>query len=144
MIICYTAPEIWSVTDIIIFHFGPYFALYPPNSPKNQNFNKRKNYPGDTIILHKCTKSNEQTMYSSWDKVCDRCNYYFSFWAIFCPFIPLKAQKIKIMKKWKKCLEILSFYICVAKIMIRWCMVPEIWCVTDLIVNSHFGLFFDF
>ena len=26
--------------------------------------------------------------------------------------------------------------------MIRWCAVPEIWCVTDVIVISHFGLFF--
>ena len=37
MIICYTAPEIWRVTDVIIFHFGPFFALLPLNSPKNQN-----------------------------------------------------------------------------------------------------------
>ena len=35
MIICYTAPEIWRVTDVIvIFHFGLFFALLPPNSPK--------------------------------------------------------------------------------------------------------------
>ena len=70
-------------------------------------------------------------LYCSWDMVCDRCNCYFSFWAIFCPFIPLTAQKIKILKKWKNCLEISSFYICVPKIMIRWCMVTEIWCTTD-------------
>ena len=121
-------------------------------------------------------------MYGSWDMVCDGCNY-FSFWAIFCPFIPLTVQKIKvkkkkktasryhhfmyvyqklwpgnvrflrygcnyfsfwtifcsfttltaqktkILKKWKKGLEISSFYICVPKIMIRWCTVPEIWCM---------------
>ena len=30
--------------------------------------------------------------------VCDRCNCYFSFWAIFCPFIPLTDPKIKIKK----------------------------------------------
>ena len=63
--------------------------------------------------------------------VCDRCNYYFSFWVIFCSFTPLAAQKIKILKKWKKHLEILSFYICVPKIMIRRCTVPHIWCATD-------------
>ena len=34
--ICYTVPEIWCVTDVTIFHFGPFFALLP-NSPKNQN-----------------------------------------------------------------------------------------------------------
>ena len=31
MIICYTVPEIWCVTDTItIFHFGLFFALLPP------------------------------------------------------------------------------------------------------------------
>ena len=42
MIICYTVPEIWCVTDaIFIFHFGLFFALCllvpPPNHPKKQN-----------------------------------------------------------------------------------------------------------
>ena len=32
----------------------------------------------------------------------DGCNFYFLFWAIFCTFTPLTAQKIKITKKWKK------------------------------------------
>ena len=34
----------------------------------------------------------------------DRCNCYFSFWAIFCLFTlpPLTAQKIKIKKNEKK------------------------------------------
>ena len=31
MIICYTAPEIWCVMDIIVvFHFGQFFALFLP------------------------------------------------------------------------------------------------------------------
>ena len=67
-------------------------------------------------------------MYGSWDMVRDRCNCYFSFWAFFCPFTSLTPQKIKILKKWKKLLETSSFYICVPKIMIRWCTVPEICC----------------
>ena len=78
-----------------------------------------------------CTKNYDQMMYGSWDMVRDRCNCYFSFWAIFCPFIPLTCQKIKILQKWKKSLEISSFYICVPKIMIKWCTVLEIWCTTD-------------
>ena len=40
LIICYTAPEIWCVTDVIIFHFGLVLPFYPPNSPKNQNLKK--------------------------------------------------------------------------------------------------------
>ena len=79
-------------------------------------------------------------LHCSWDMVRDECNY-FSFWAIFCPFTPLTAQKIKIKKeKWKKGLEISSLYISVPKVMIRWCTAPEIWCVADVIVISHFGL----
>ena len=140
-------------------------------------------------------------MYGSWDMVCDKCNCYFSFCATFCPFTPLTAQKLNILKKWKKhleiyqftyvhkimmrwctvpeiwcmkdlfftlghfcpftlpptttaqkikilkkvtkCLKISSFYVCVPRTMIRWHIVPEIWCVTDVIVISHFELFFN-
>ena len=39
MIICYTVPEIWCVTDVIIFHFGPFD---PPKNPKNQNLKNEK------------------------------------------------------------------------------------------------------
>ena len=63
----------------------------------------------------------------------DRYNCYFLFWAIFCSFTPcnsLKNQNFK-KKKRKKSLEISSFYTCVPKMMIRWCMVPEIWYATD-------------
>ena len=72
MIICYTVPEIWRVTDVIvIFHFWLFFASFPPNSPKNQFFLKMKK-PGDIIILHMCPKNYDQMMYSSWDMVRDR------------------------------------------------------------------------
>ena len=49
------APETWKVTDRIFCHFGPFFAPFPPNNPKNLNFGKIKNMSGDIIILHKCT-----------------------------------------------------------------------------------------
>ena len=65
MIICYTVPEIWHVTDVIvIFHFGLFFALLPPNSPKNENFNKMKKMAGSVIILHKCIKKIMVTCYT--------------------------------------------------------------------------------
>ena len=35
-------PETWSTTDRIFCHFGLFFALLPPNSPKNQNLKKWK------------------------------------------------------------------------------------------------------
>ena len=47
-------------------------------------------------------KNHDHMLCCSWDMVCDGCNCYFSFLAIFCSFTPLKAQKIKISKKWKK------------------------------------------
>ena len=47
----------------------------------------------------------------------DGCNYYFLCWAIFFPFTPITAQKIKIKKK--KHLDISPFYGCVPKIKIR-------------------------
>ena len=37
-------------------------------------------------------------LYCSWDMMCNRCNCYFSFWVIFCPFTSLTAQKVKILK----------------------------------------------
>ena len=83
----------------------------------------------------------DHMLYCSWDMVSNRCNCYFSFWAIFCPFNLLAAQKLKISKKWKR-LEILSFYTSVPKIMIICYTVPEIWHMMYVIVIFHFGLFF--
>ena len=43
-------------TDRVFCHFGSFFALWPsPNYPKNQNFKKWKQRPGDIIISHLCT-----------------------------------------------------------------------------------------
>ena len=107
-------PEIWNVWQteffVILGHFLPF---YPSNSLKNQYLKKLKKTPRDIIILHKCTKNHDHMLYCSWHMTCDRCNCYFLFWAIFCPFNPLTAQKIKILKNWKKRLEILPFYRCV-------------------------------
>ena len=78
-------------------------------------------------------------MYGSWDMKRDRQNF-LSFWTICCPFTSLTTQKIKILKNWKKQQEILSFYTCVPKITITWCMVPEILSTTD-ISFCHFAIF---
>ena len=103
MIICYTNPEIWCVTDVIvIFILGYFLPFYPPNSPKNENIKEMKNMTGDIIILHTCTLNYDHRLYCSWDMAHDRCNCYFSFSTIFCPFTPLTARKTKISKKWRK------------------------------------------
>ena len=59
----------------------------------------------------------------------------------FCPFIPLTTRKIKILKKWKMYLEMSSFYRCVIKITVIWCMLSKIWSATDKIF-CHFEPFF--
>ena len=71
-----------------------------------------------------CTINNNHIIYSSCDMEHNRHNF-LSFGTIFCSLSPLTTQKIKILKKWKKLLEIL-FY-CVPKMTITWCMVPETW-----------------
>ena len=81
-------------------------------------------------------------LHCSWDRACDRCSCYFSFWAIFCPFTSLTAQKIKISKKWKNISEMSSIYTSLPKIMIICYTVREIWRVTDVTIIFHLGLFF--
>ena len=110
-------PEIWSVMDRIFCYFGPFFALYPPNNPKNQNFEKLEKTPGNIIILHMCNKIHDHMLYCSWDMAHDWCNY-FSSWAIFCHFTSLTAWKIKILKKWKRKPEATIILQSVPKIMI--------------------------
>ena len=79
--------------------------------PENQNFEKMKKPPED-IILQMCTINDSHMMYSSSDVECNRQNV-LSFWTISCPFTYLTTQKIKIQKKYKKHVDILSFYTCV-------------------------------
>ena len=86
--------ETWSTTDRIFCHFGPFFPLCKKW--------KMKKIARDITILHKCTKNHDHMLHCSWDTIGDRCKFYFSSWAIFCPFTPLTTQKIKILKNWKK------------------------------------------
>ena len=93
-----------------------FFALLLHKNPKNRILKKYlkkwwRYYPF-THVYHKWKKNN---MMGFWDMDCNRQIFYF--WAIFSPFAPppppnLTIQKIKILKKWKKCQKILSFYMC--------------------------------
>ena len=68
---------------------------------------------------------------------------------IFCHFGPFftilspNNMENQNFEKIKKYLEMSSFYKWVPKITIIWCMLPEIWSVTDIIL-CHFGPFFAF
>ena len=109
MIIWCMVPKIWSTTDRIFVISDYFLPFYPPNNLENQNFEKLKKMPVDIIILHMCTINENHMMYVSWDMEHIRHNI-FSFWTIFYPFTSLTTQKIKILKKSKKCLKILLFH----------------------------------
>ena len=105
-------PEIWSAMERIFCQFGPFLCPFTPspNNLKNQNVGKMKKRTGAIIILQMCTTNDID---GSWGMECDRQNS-LSFWTIFCTFTPppLTTCKIKILKKWKNQLEILSLYMC--------------------------------
>ena len=123
----YTVLEIWCVTDVIVIsHFGLFFALLPPLTIQKIKILRKSKKTLEISSFYICVPKIMIRSCTVPEIVLDRCNCYLSFWAIFCPFTPLTAQKIKILKKWKKSLEISSFYIFVSHIMIRWCTVPEI------------------
>ena len=108
-----------------------FLTFYPTNNLKNWNFEKLKKGHGDIIILHKCTKYHNHMLYCSWDMAHDIYNFYFSFLTIFVLLPPLQPKKSKFEKNEIKPLEITSFYTYVPKIIITWCTVPGIWCMTD-------------
>ena len=84
------------------FSFWTIFCLFTPsNNPENQNFKKMKKLPRNIIISHKYTKTHDHMLCCSLDMAHNGINCYFSFWAIFCPFTSLTAQKIN-FKKIKK------------------------------------------
>ena len=75
--------EIWSAIEIVIFcNFGSFFAL----------LKKNKKMPGNVIILENCTINNNYMMYGSSDMKRKK-HIFLPFWAIFCPFTPLKIKK---------------------------------------------------
>ena len=81
------------------FSFWTICCCYSPvTTKKNQNFEKLEKTHGDTIILQKGTINDNHTMHCSWDVMHSRQDFSL-FWAIFCPFNPMTAQKIKILKK---------------------------------------------
>ena len=91
-------------------------------------FNGRQKSPAAGLNWNPCC---------SCDMVHDIWNCYFSFRTIFCPFTPLTARKMKISQKWKKRLEISSFYTSAPKLMIIVYTVLELWCMINVIVVFH-------
>ena len=74
----------------MFFILSSFFPFYFASSPKSENFKKMKKTPADVIILHKCTKNQDQMLcyWNPWDMAHDTCNCCFSFWAIFSLLTP--------------------------------------------------------
>ena len=96
---CYFS--LWAIFYTSTAQILPFYPVTAQKRKISKKWKKKKK-TGDMIILHKCNKNLDHRLYCSWDMACDECNCYFSFWAIFCPFTFLIAQKMKISKKMKK------------------------------------------
>ena len=120
-------------------HFRPFFAFLPPKQPKISRFWKNFKNAWRYYFTHEYHKLQS---YDAWFlRYQVRRTEFFVILDIFFPIYPLKTRKIKISKKWKKCLEMSLFYTSVPKIMFICYTVPEIWCVTD-VITFHFRPFF--
>ena len=85
------------------FSFWTIFCPFTPRTTQKIKILKKwKKTSGDIINLHLHTTNEDHMMYGCWDLECYREIFFFSFWAIFCPFSHLTTQKIKFLKKWKK------------------------------------------
>ena len=111
-----------------LFFYSPPFPP-PSNSPKNQNFKKMKKNSGDTLFYTSILKIMivSYTVHEIWRATDVIVIVDFG---LFFALLPPSSTKIQNFIKMKKSLEIPSFYICVPKIMIGWCIIPEIWCAT--------------
>ena len=133
-------PEILSITDRFFLSFWTIFC--PFITLTTQNIKILKKLQKTWIYYHLTHVYHKLQSYDVWFL------RYRVWWTEFfvvldksLPIYPLKSRKIKILKKWKKCQEILSFYTSVPKIRIICYTVPQIWCMADVII-FHFGLFF--
>ena len=75
-------------------HFGLFLALSPPSNPEIQKFEKVKKTLRNVICLHMCIINDSHMMHGSWEWA-----KRFVILDPFCPFIPLKSQKIKEKKE---------------------------------------------
>ena len=112
-----------------------------PLTPKIKNWKKSKKNPWRyypfTNVHHQWRSYDVRFLrYKAWQRD------FFVILGHFSPLMFLTTQKSKLKKnEKKKCMEILSFYTCIAQMTIIWYIVPEIWSATDRIL-SHLGPFF--
>ena len=87
--------------------FWAFFIFLPLNNLEHQKFEKMKKYNWRYYhITHVCH------IWCMVPEILVQQNF-LSFWVTFCDFTNLTTRKIKILKKWKQILDIISFYTCV-------------------------------
>ena len=124
---------------VILDHFLP--SYLPEQSVKSKFWKNEKkacryNF---THVYHKLSITFIWCMvpeiWSATDRTFCNVGSFFVLWPNQQP------KNLKLKKKWKKCLEISSFYTSAPKIMIIYYTIPEVWHVIDIIFISNFGLF---
>ena len=105
-------PEIWSVTDRMFIIMEYFLPFYRPMGPRKSNFWQNEKTLEDIIILQMFNINDSHMIYGFSDMLCNRQNFFviFDHFLPFYPLPPLTTQKIKILKNWKKLLELSSFY----------------------------------
>ena len=97
-------PQIWSATDIIFGHYGPFFSLFAllgGYGPRKSKFwKKEKKILQDIIILQLFTINDSDMTYGFLDMECNR-QIFLSFWTVFHSFTST-TQKITFWKTEKK------------------------------------------
>ena len=98
MIIWYTVPVIWHMTDVVIFNFGLFFALSPPLTlPKNENFKKmKKNLEISSFYI---SLPKIMIIWNTVPEIWHMTDVIIFHFGLF--FALLQSKKIKISKKWK-------------------------------------------
>ena len=78
-------PEIWSATDRIFCHYGPFFPLLPLPllDRENQNFEKMKKTLEDIIILQMSTINDSHMLYGFSDIECNKQSFFYHFGPFF-------------------------------------------------------------
>ena len=117
---------------VILGHFLPFYLT---NNPNNQNLEKKKKQL-EKLSFYTCVPQMIICMVPEIWSMTDRIFCHYG--AVFA-LLPPSQNKQK-FKKWIKHQAIL-FYTSVPKMKIIWCMVPEIWSMTNNFF-CHFGPFF--
>ena len=117
-----------------------FLLYYPPNSPKmkiSKKWIKQLEISSFNISVPKSwSYASLFLRYDTWQDVI----VIFHF-GLFFTLLPLTDWKIKNSRKWKKGLEISSFYTIVPKIMIKCYTVPEICHMADVTYFSFWTIF---